>query len=157
MTRLAWAAMLGVVATGCQPQAASTPAATYAHAAKRDELTALWTQIRDWRREADMHVEPSESAILAARGAPVRAAAAVCPVDPRPPRACEDVCGLADAICENAEAICEIADELGRDAWALGKCDNAKASCREARLRCCGCVEDEATPAAWSQPLTPEV
>ncbi|MEZ4368524.1 MAG: hypothetical protein R2939_19930 [Kofleriaceae bacterium] len=121
----------------------ATPSASWQSAnLRRDEITALWTQIRDWRREASMQVEPDAGAVLAARRQSVRAAATVCPDDHRPAPACEDVCGLADAICENAEAICAIARELGDDPWAEEKCGSAKASCREAQERCCGCEPD---------------
>jgi len=111
----------------------------------RAEITALWTQIRDWRREARMDVEPERDAVVALRGRSVRAAAAVCS-STQPRGACMDVCDLADAICDNAESICSIASQLGDDPWAKDKCDNAKASCREAKQRCCTCERD--TPAS---------
>lgn len=114
--------------------------------ARRNEITALSTQIRQWRREAGMDVEPDDDTIVAmARTTPATAArACVLPTPPLP--RCNDVCDLADAICDNAEAICAIAAELRDDTWAKDKCDNAKASCREAQERCCDCHRDEATP-----------
>ncbi|HVK76205.1 MAG TPA: hypothetical protein VM734_22920 [Kofleriaceae bacterium] len=108
--------------------------------ARRNEITALWTQIRDWRREAGLQVEPDASAVLAMRAESVSAAARACVKPPEPHEACADVCDLADAICDNAETICEIARELRGDAWAREKCDSAKASCREAQERCCQCA-----------------
>ncbi len=106
--------------------------------ARRNEITVLWAQIRDWRREAGMDVEPEKSAVMAMSRMSVTTAARAC-VLPRAPRgACGDVCDLGDAICDNAENICGIAEELD-DAWAREKCDSAKASCREAQERCCRC------------------
>ena len=104
-----------------------------------NEITALWTQIRDWRREAGLQVEPDATAVLAMRRMSVTGAARACVRPPEPRAACDDVCDLADAICDNAESICQIASELGDDAWAREKCDSAKASCGEAQQRCCTC------------------
>ncbi len=109
---------------------------------RRNEITALWTQIRDWRREAGLQVEPEVSSVVAIKRMSVSTAARAC-VRPREQRAtCTDVCDLADAICDNAENICALAAELGNDAWAQDKCDSAKASCREAQQRCCTCDRD---------------
>jgi hypothetical protein len=106
----------------------------------KNEITALWTQIRDWRREAHMDVEPSPRDVLQMRGRTVDAAARSCPEAHPVPASCADVCSLADAICDNAETICAIAAELGpQDDFAKQKCDSAKASCREAKQRCCDC------------------
>ena len=136
-------AVLAIVALA----ACSRPAAVPARSDLRTEIAALWTQIRDWRREARMDVEPERDSVLAMRGRPVRAAAAVCTA-PEAPAVCADVCDLADAICDNAERICDIAAQLGDDPWAKDKCDSAKASCREAKERCCTCERD--APAADS-------
>lgn len=107
--------------------------------AARNEITALSTQIRDWRREAGMDVEPDHETVMAmARTTPATAARA-CVLPTPTPQVCTDVCDLAEAICDNAEAICGIAAELDNDAWATAKCDSAKASCREAQERCCDC------------------
>ena len=106
---------------------------------KRNVITALWTQIRDWRREAHMGVEPAPQLIFQMRGQAVSAVARTCPDGHQVPTTCSDVCGLADAICDNAEAICSIATELGNDDFAVEKCNSAKASCREAKQRCCNC------------------
>ncbi len=108
---------------------------------KRNDITVLWAQIRDWRREAGMGVEPDETAVMAMSRMTVSSAARACVLDRAPRPACSDVCDLGDAICDNAESICGIADELN-DPWAREKCDSAKASCREARQRCCRCDED---------------
>lgn len=105
---------------------------------RKNELTALWTQIRDWRREAGMGVDPNPTMVFAMSRQSVHAADLTCPH--QVPNTCGDICNLADAICDNAESICEIADELRDDPWARGKCDNAKASCKEARQRCCECA-----------------
>jgi hypothetical protein len=120
----------------------------------KQEVTALWTQIRDWRYEAGMHVEPENATKLAMRGQSVATAKRVCPTDPPEPASerCADVCDLAAAICENAERICDIADELGRDPWAVDKCTSATASCREAKQRCCDCDDDPDGQAAFNAP-----
>ncbi|MBA3391863.1 MAG: hypothetical protein H0T89_04420 [Deltaproteobacteria bacterium] len=112
---------------------------------KMNQVTTLWAQIRDWRREAGLKVEPSEASMLQWRGRTVVEAARVCPDGHSVPKTCDDVCSLADAICDNAEAICEIAKELGKDdQQAQEKCASATASCREAKQRCCGCSEEPA-------------
>jgi hypothetical protein len=105
---------------------------------KKNEITALWTQIRDWRREGKMEVEPPTALVQFVRDKTVRQAQSVCPTHVPPP-SCSEICDLAGAICDNAESICEIADELAGDAWAREKCDSAKASCKEATQRCCDC------------------
>ncbi len=113
---------------------------------KRNEITALWTQIRDWRREARMELDPLPSTLNQIRFKSVKDIARVCVDNHKVPKTCSDVCDLADAICDNAESICTIADELGRaDDYAQGKCTDAKASCREAKQKCCGCSA-EPTP-----------
>ena len=109
--------------------------------ARRNEITVLWAQIRDWRREGGMEVEPDDQAVVAMSRMSVSTAAKVCVLSRAPKGACGDVCDLGDAICDNAESICAIADELD-DPWAREKCDSAKASCREAQQRCCRCDKD---------------
>jgi hypothetical protein len=107
---------------------------------KDNEITALWTQIRDWRREAHMELEPTRQNIFQWRDRSIPEAKNVCPEAHPVPPTCNDVCSLAENICDNAEAICILADELGKDdEYAQGKCANAKASCREAKQRCCTC------------------
>lgn len=113
---------------------------------KRNEITALWTQIRDWRRAAHMDLDPAPATLNQIRFKNVKDAERVCVDNHKVTKTCEDVCGLSDAICDNAEAICSIADELGKDDdFAQGKCTDAKASCREAKQKCCGC-SSEPTP-----------
>ena len=114
---------------------------------KRNEITALWTQIREWRQEAGMDLEPAPKTILQVenRTAKKIARERLCPAKPPPP-ACDDVCGLSEAICENSESICGIAAELAPDDWAEQKCNSAKASCREAKQRCCSCEAPQVSP-----------
>jgi hypothetical protein len=116
---------------------------------KKNEITALWTQIRNWRVEAHLGTNPQTDLVLQMRGMTVRQAANVCPDTHVPPPACTDVCDLADAICDNATQICAIAGELAPDAWAEEKCTSAKASCKEAKQQCCACddqVDAAVTP-----------
>ena len=104
------------------------------------QQTALWTQIRDWRREARMPLDPPHIFELQLQRSPVGDARRVCPDNHEVPKTCDDVCNLGDAICDNAEQICKLADELGKDdTFAQDKCTSAKASCREAQQRCCDC------------------
>ena len=125
---------------------------------KMNEITALWAQIRDWRREARMDLDPSPATLFQWRDRTVREAARSCRDGHLVPKSCDEVCGLADAICDNAEAICGIADDLAKelgkqDELAGEKCSSSKASCREAKQRCCDCsdIESEAVPAAVPQ------
>lgn len=148
MRRVALALVVGagigaVGACGGRPQ--PSPAWTELQG-KRNEITALATQIRQWRHEAGLEVEPDDATVLAMARTTAASAARAC-VLPGPPQSrCADVCELGSAICENAEDICAIATELGDDAWAKDKCDSAKASCREAQERCCQCNKDEVLP-----------
>ncbi len=117
----------------------STSAMVQSQQARKNEVTALWTQIREWRREAGMGVDPSPAMVFTMSRESVYSVERSCPSSHSAPATCGDICSLADAICDNAESICSIAAELGDDPWAKGKCDNAKASCKEARQRCCDC------------------
>jgi hypothetical protein len=117
------------VASSCGPKIPPT-------GPERDEITALWTQIRTWRREAGLPVEPRREDVMGIYNTPMKAVEPVCPADHSVPAACGDVCSLADAICDNAEQICILADELD-DQWSADKCASAKASCREAKKNCC--------------------
>lgn len=113
-----------------------------------DEILALWTQIRDFRREAGLPVDPRREDVLQVVGTPVKVVQRVCPEGHNVPETCSDVCSLGEAICDNAEQICILADELGKDdTWAQDKCSSAKASCRDAKKKCCGC-SDKAEKAA---------
>jgi hypothetical protein len=114
---------------------------------QRAEIIALWTQIRDFRRQAKMELDPSPMTLNQIRFKSVKDAEKVCVENHKVPKTCDDVCGLADAICDNSDAICKLADELGKeDDFAQGKCTDAKASCREAKQKCCGCSATEASP-----------
>jgi hypothetical protein len=109
---------------------------------KQDEITALSTQIRDWRREAGLPVDPRHEDVIASPKT-VDQAKHVCPESHAVPPTCDNVCSLADAICDNAEQICILADELGKeDKWAQDKCASAKTSCRDAKKLCCKCSDD---------------
>jgi len=112
---------------------------------KRNEISNLWTQIRGWRHDAKMDLDPPGQLMQLLRTKTVGDAKKVCIADRKESATCSDVCSIADAICDNAEAICGLADELGKnDTFAQEKCTSAKASCREAKQRCCGCSENEA-------------
>jgi hypothetical protein len=116
---------------------------------QHNEVTALWTQIREWRREAHMPLDPTQQHVFQLAQRTAKEARLTCPEHHEVPRACNDVCNLADDICDNAERICQIADELGKDDdYAQGKCASAKASCREAKQRCCDCSKSPPPPEA---------
>ena len=107
---------------------------------KENEITALWTQIRDFRREAKMPLDPPRQLTFQFKASPVDQVKRVCTDGHEVPKTCDDVCDLATAICDNAEAICGLADDLGKDdTFAQEKCASAKASCRESKQRCCDC------------------
>ena len=107
---------------------------------KENRITVLWTQIREFRRDANMPLDPARTFVFQFHSRSVREAAYVCTAGQQVPPRCDDVCSIADDICDNAEAICTIADELGKgDEYAQDKCASAKASCREAKQRCCDC------------------
>ena len=108
-----------------------------------NEITALWTQIRQWRSEAKLELDPPASMMQFVRGRTVGdLRTRTCPANHAVPQTCNDVCSIADNICDNAERICELATELGKDdSYGQQKCTSAKASCREAKQRCCGCAE----------------
>ncbi len=107
---------------------------------KENEITALWTQIRDWRREGKMNLEPNPADVFQVRNHTVPEAKRVCTAAHEVPPKCNDICDLSVAICDNAETICKIADDLGKqDEYAQDKCTSAKASCREAQQKCCNC------------------
>jgi len=110
---------------------------------KLNEITTLWAQIRGWRHEAHMDLDPEPGTMHQWSGRSVPEAARVCSQSVRQPKRCDDICSIGEAICDNAERICTLADELGNDQLAQDKCTSAKASCREAKQRCCTCI---ATP-----------
>lgn len=118
---------------------------------KRNEISNLWTQIRGWRHEAKMDLDPSTQLMQVLRGKSVGDAKMVCKANQTESPACSDICSIADAICDNAERICELADDLGKgDSFGQEKCTSAKASCREAKQRCCGCSDTKTPTAAAS-------
>ena len=138
----------GLASLGALGACARTPTRTNeTRLQKLNEITTLWAQIRGWRREAHMELDPAPLTMSQWRGRTVPEAARVCPESHRVPPRCDDVCSIADAICDNAERICTLADELGGDHLAQDKCTSAKASCREAKQRCCSCAALE-VPAA---------
>lgn len=117
---------------------------------QRTEIIALWTQIRDWRLEANMPLDPAPQSVFEMKRQTVKSAERVCPDGHKVPTTCNDVCNLADAICDNAERICDIAAELGpEDKLGVEKCESAKGSCREAKQRCCNCSEPTKASFAW--------
>src|SRR5439155_12696458 len=109
-----------------------------------DQIQELWMQIRDWRVQAGMGTEPSQTTMMQIRGMSARNVRknAMCPTEPKS-ETCNDVCDLADAICDNAASICSLADEIPDDSWARDKCTSANASCREAKERCCSCNDPD--------------
>jgi hypothetical protein len=110
---------------------------------QQNQITVLWAQIRQFRHEAGMDLEPSPI-LISQPPKTVSDAKRVCPDNHQVPKTCGDICSIADAICDNAEAICGLADELGKgDDFAQGKCTSAKTSCREAKQRCCGCSDKD--------------
>lgn len=117
---------------------------------KRTEIIALWTQIRSWRQEANMELDPAPQTVFEMRKQTVQNAERVCPDGHVVPTTCNEVCNLADAICDNAERICDIAAELGPgDKLGQEKCESAKASCREAKQRCCRCSDTSKASLTW--------
>lgn len=117
------------------------------------EILSLWTQIRQWRHEAHMDLDPTPTDLLGAAPKTVDDAKKVCTQNHAVPVACNDVCGLADAICDNAEAICNLADKLGKtNAWAQDKCNSGKASCRESEQKCCKCSTDQSAEPEGATP-----
>jgi len=142
---LGGAALAAVVAAGIAACShAPHPNAAETRMQKLNEITTLWAQIRNWRREAHMELDPAPLTMSQWRGRTVPEAARVCSEPIQVPPRCDDVCSLGDAICDNAERICTLADELGNDHLAQEKCTSAKASCREAKQRCCSCVATDA-------------
>ncbi len=109
-------------------------------ACKRNQIALLWTQIREWRREAHMNLEPAPGVEMQVRPLTIPQVKRVCQEAHEVPPKCTDICEIAGDICDNAESICKLADELGKqDDYAQEKCANAKASCHEAKQNCCNC------------------
>ena len=155
MRAIAGGVALGLAAAAMIAACARAPLPpTETRLQKLNEITTLWAQIRGWRREAHMELDPAPMMMHQWRGRTVPEAARVCAESPRVPPRCDDVCSLGDAICDNAERICTLADELGNDHLAQDKCTSAKASCREAKQRCCSCAAAE-IPAAMPAEAAP--
>jgi hypothetical protein len=130
----------GVALAGLIVACHTVPAPTVSAYQKADEITMLWTQIRGWRHDARMDLDPTPASLTAVIGKQVPDAKRACPDGHEVPKTCDDICDIADAICDNAEAICGLAAELGKaNTWAQDKCTSAKASCRESKQRCCDC------------------
>lgn len=109
---------------------------------ERIEIANLWTQIRQWRSEAKMDLDPPTPMFADIGGKSVREIERkACPDNHNVPMTCNDVCSIADNICDNAERICELSTKLRSDTFAQSKCQSAKASCRQAKERCCGCSD----------------
>ncbi len=106
---------------------------------KLQEIDRLYSEIRVFRSDMKMDLEPPVTLQNAFRDKSTKDAARVCPENHKVPATCDDTCRLSSHICENAEQICKIADELGLQDRAQEKCTSAKASCREAKQRCCNC------------------
>lgn len=131
MRRAAFVAVTAMVASCGGPQKGHD---------QHEDISALWTQIREWRHEAGMQLDPRPESLMSVEKAKVADERAICVSTHVVPPTCSQVCGLSDAICDNAEQICKLADELGKDdSYAQDKCTDAKASCREAKQLCCGC------------------
>ena len=136
MRAIAVALVAAVALSSC----GGAPVDDHVNQDKRTQIAILWAQIRDWRREARMPLDPPHIFELQLQRSPVQDARRVCPDNHEVPKTCDDVCNLGDAICDNAEQICKLADELGKDdTFAQEKCTSAKASCRDAKQRCCEC------------------
>lgn len=140
MRRVITFALLAVTAACASP----APRSSFApRDSKHDEILLYDQDIRRWRTELKLSLNPDEHKIRMFHHQPVQ----------KPPEpvanigeVCLDVCDLATRICEAQEHICKIAGELGpEDEWAAQKCDSAKASCKEAKDRCTDCLEQDGT------------
>ena len=108
------------------------------------DIALMSSEIRQWRAEMGLGVEPPAETLLQYRHVPVKKLR-LCPDEPAPNgEKCKDVCTLKDHICDNAENICRIAEDLDGDGWAIEKCNTAKASCKQATEKCCECATSEA-------------
>lgn len=141
------AASVGLIACAAGPTKTAPPQAPEAGAAPQppidvrvNDISMLYTEIRQFRREANLPSEPDNDVVIQFTRQPKALVNTCEPTDDR----CSDVCTLADHICENAEDICNISRQLTKHpsyAWARDKCNRANVSCNEARQQCCGCVE----------------
>jgi hypothetical protein len=97
-----------------------------------DEIMTLWSQIREWRREAGMSLDPSCATLVSFAPTDDHGGAGCGPAK----QTNVDACSLGDAICDNAEQICILAGEVAESLWAQDKCTSANASCREVQQLC---------------------
>ena len=113
-----------------------------------DAMDQRLSEIRQWRHERGMGIEPTLMDLIAVKKQTVHQAKNVCPDNHVVPKSCSDICILSDDICDNAEAICSLADELGKDdKEGQDRCASGKASCHEAKQRCCDCAAADAKAA----------
>jgi len=139
------AAVLLVLLSACQRPVSQPAWVSRQH--RLDEMDRRLAEIRQWRHERGMRIEPAQPFVMAAHRQSVHDARAACPDNHVVPKSCGEVCSLADDICDNAEAICAIADELGKDdREGQDRCASGKASCAEAKKSCCDCTPTEVAP-----------
>ncbi|HEY5920463.1 MAG TPA: hypothetical protein VIV11_02275 [Kofleriaceae bacterium] len=105
-----------------------------------DDIISLWAQIRAWRAEAGLALDPTCVQLVGFAPAGSSTVRDCSHVPSRTALTRGDTCSLGDAICDNAETICTLAGELGDNMWAQDKCVSAKASCREIKSQCFGAV-----------------
>jgi hypothetical protein len=134
--------VLAGVIVGCMRTGHHPPPVPPDRFAKISLINDLWVQIRDFRKQAGMQLDPPDPLERQFRNVPFGIAKVACPEEQATAPTCSDICVLANHICDNAETICKIADELGKDDPAQEKCTSAKASCREAKQKCCNCNAD---------------
>jgi len=101
-----------------------------------DEIGALWSQIRAWRAEAGLALDPSCAELI---GFAPDGSSTVRDCSHRVVARAE-TCSLSDAICDNAEQICILAGSLRDNLWAQDKCGSANASCREVQAHCTSAI-----------------
>jgi hypothetical protein len=127
---LAAAACWLLVAACALVAACHPPPIVEGRADPADTINTLWAQIRDWRREAGLALDPACAQLIGY--APDHAIGDCAHVSAANP----DTCALGEAICDNAETICVLADEMRPNLWAHDKCNSALASCREVKQLC---------------------
>ena len=142
--------LLGIVLAGWFIACMRTPEVEpewQKHWRLENEIMIRWEEIRKFRHEAGMDLEPASVIEIATRQMPPQKVKAVCSNGNNAPKQCHDICNLADDICDNMEHICDLAEQLGKsDSFAQEKCSSAKGSCSEAKQRCCGCAKKDVTP-----------
>ena len=101
-----------------------------------DEISALWSQIRAWRAEAGLALDPTCAELI---GFAPDGSSTVRDCSHRVVARAE-TCNLGDAICDNAEQICILSGGLRDNLWAHDKCVSANASCREVQAHCTSAI-----------------